>query len=93
MNVLRMRPLSRKRCVTIQSATFVRYAGAQNATPVEETLCNHSKIAQKKFLVKDTVPGRPECGNEHGVVTIALHARYRRNRNVSFVTIDLHARY
>ena len=67
MNVLRMRPLSRKRRVTTQSATRVRYAGAQNATPVEETLCNHSKSAQNKFLVKDTVPGRPECGNEHGV--------------------------
>ena len=81
MNVLRMRPMSRKRRVPTQSATLVRYAGAQNATPVEETLYNRSKIAQKTIPVKDTVPGRPECGNEHGVVTTALHATYCRNRN------------
>ena len=59
MNVLSMRPLSRKRRVTTESATLVRYAGAQNATPVEETLCNRSKSAAKTIPVKDTAPGRP----------------------------------
>ena len=66
MNVLRMRPLSRKRRVTIQSATFVRYAGAQNATPVEETLCNHSKIAQKKLLSRIPYLGGQNAGTNMG---------------------------
>ena len=64
MNVLRMRPLSRKRRVTIQSATLVRYAGAQNATPVEETLCNRSKSGEKTSPVKETAPERPACPDE-----------------------------
>ena len=83
MNVLRMRPLSRKRRVTTQSATPVRYAGAQNATPVEETLCNRSKIAQKTIPVKETVPGRPECrmrALSHKLHLSPQNAKYCRNR-------------
>ena len=67
MNVLRMRPLSRKRRVVTQSATLVRYAAAQNATLVEETLCNHSKIAQKKFLSRIPYLGAQIAGTNMGL--------------------------
>ena len=33
--------------------------GAQNATPVEETLCNRLKSVAKTIPVKGTAPGRP----------------------------------